>query len=161
MIPGGKTGKKTIRECAGKNSRRAVCFLLAVMLLVLYSAKMPVLAADISPQPAPERLRVEALYDAEPRIEPPIGYNEFDKYYADLKCDKLELPHGVPGPSLYLNYYLQEVNKPYKPGIPGYLKEGDIPARTGEDNEIRLAGLNSGTVYYAYSRAYYRYTQDS
>lgn len=161
MIPGGKTGKRTTRESAGKNGRRAACFLFAIMLLVLCSAKTPVLAADISPQPAPERLRVEAIYDAEPRIEPPIGYNEFDKYYTDLKCDKLALPHDVPGPDIYLNYYLQEVNKPYKPGRPVYLKEGGVPAKTGEDNEIRLGELNSGTVYYAYSRAYYRYTQDS
>lgn len=159
MIPG-KTGKKTTGESAGKNGRRAACLVLAIMLLVLFNAKMPVLAADISAQPAPERLRVEAINDAPPLIEPPIGYNEFDKYYADLKCDRLALPEGVPGARLYLNYYLQEVNKPYRPGSPTYLKEGDVPAETDEDNEIRLSELDSGTVYYAYARAYYRYTQD-
>ncbi|MGI6668174.1 MAG: fibronectin type III domain-containing protein [Acetivibrionales bacterium] len=164
MIPGkkngGRTVSKTIKKPGGKAGRRVASILLATVLLFLQGLIMPV-SADTVPQPAPERLRVEAIHDTPPRVEPPIGYNEFDKYYADLKCDKLDTPHGVSGADIYLNYYLQEVNKPYRPSRPVFLKEGNVPAKTDGDNEIRLRDLNSGTVYYAYSRAYYRYTQDS
>ncbi|MGE5614125.1 MAG: fibronectin type III domain-containing protein [Bacillota bacterium] len=165
MIPGGKNGgktvSKTIKKPSGKTGRRAASILLTAVLLLLQGLIMPVSAADLVPQPAPEKLRVEAIHDTPPQVEPPIGYNEFDKYYVDLKCDRLALPQGVPSPSIYLNYYLQEVNKPYRPSRPLILKEGNVPAKTGEDNEIRLRNLESGTVYYAYARAYYKYTQDS
>ena len=46
-----------------------------------------VFAADIPMQPEPERLRIEPIYDTEPNVQPPIGYNEYDEYYVDLKWD--------------------------------------------------------------------------
>ncbi len=135
--------------------------ILAVILLVQNALIQPAAAAINEPQPAPERLRAEAINDGGPNAEPVIGYNEFDKYYIDLKTDKIKRPDGVPSPSIYMNYYLQEVNKPYKPVRPTILKEGSIPAKTDDDNAIRMKELSSGTVYYAHAKAYYTYTLDS
>ena len=117
-------------------------------------------AAGDPPQPVPTKLRIEALHNTPPDdVQPAIGYNEFDGYYADLKSDPQTAPIGTPGsPSVYLNYYLQEVNKPYKPIKPVVLKDGDIPANLTADNSLRMNELNSGTIYYAFSRAYYTYT---
>ena len=81
------------------------------------------------------------------------------KYYV-IEDDKIR-PEDVASPSIYMNYYLQEINKPYKPVRPTVLKEGSIPARTDDNNEIRLKELSSGTIYYAYARAYYTYTLDT
>ncbi len=134
--------------------KKVICLLILIILTVQYSVLLPVHAADT--QPSPERLRVEAINSGEPAI----GYDEFKKYYADLKSDQLDTVSGVGGYSPYLNYYLQEVNKPYKPSKPTVLAERDIPAQTAADNEIRLGNLNSGTVYYAFSRAYYTYIED-
>lgn len=135
--------------------------ILAVALASQSVLVRPVSAAVNAPQPAPERLRMEALYDQGPAAEPAIGYNEFDKYYIDLKTDKIKRPDGVPSPNIYLNYYLQEINKPYKPIKPAVLKEGSIPAKTDADNEIRLKELSSGTIYYVHAKAYYTYLLDS
>ena len=134
--------------------KKVICLLTIIILTVQYGALLPVHAADA--QPSPERLRVEAINSG----APPLGYDEFKKYYADLKSDKIKTVGGISGYSPYLNYYLQEVNKPYKPSKPTVLVERDIPASTTADNEMRLGNLNSGTVYYAYSRAYYTYNED-
>lgn len=136
----------------------ALAFLLLAVQLII---AVPAAAADGVPQPAPERLRVEAFYDQPPNVQPPIGYNEFDRYYADLKTDRIARPQGIPSPSIYLNYYLQEVTKPYRPAKPTILKEANVPADTAADNKIRLKELNSGTVYYAYARAYYTYATET
>ncbi len=141
-------------------TKKIICAALTAILLLQYGWLVPVRAAVNVPQPAPEKLRVEAINNTAPNIEPPIGYNEFDKYYADLKSDKLGIPVGVPSPGIYLNYYLQEVNKGYKPVKPVVLKEGNIPAETSAVNMRRMKDLSSGTVYYAYSKAYYTYTSE-
>lgn len=134
-------------------NKKTGCLILTLLLLLQYGPAIPAKAAAYGAQPSPEKLRIEALSG----VEPPIGYNEYDKYYADFKSDPLKIPADVPSPSLYLNYYLQEINKPYKPAKPVSLKEGNVPAKTSEANEIRLKDLSSGTVYYAYSKAYYTY----
>ncbi len=144
-----------------KINKMIISLILILLLLMQYAFIMPALAADYMPQPAPEMLRVEPINDEPPNVQPAIGYNEYDKYYTDLKSDKVNRPQDVPSPRIYLNYYLQEVSKPYKPVKPTILKEGDIAAETAQDNQIRLKELNSGTVYYAYSRAYYSYNTDS
>lgn len=144
-----------------KMSKRIISIILIMLLAVQYALMMQAMAADYPPQPAPEKLRVEAINDVPPNAEPAIGYNEFDKYYADLKSDKVNRPSDVPSPRIYLNYYLQEVGKPYKPVKPTMLKEGGILADTVQDNQIRLRELSSGTIYYAYSRAYYTYTTEA
>lgn len=141
--------------------RRVTGILAFLLLAVQFSIPVPSAAADNVPQPAPERLRVEAVYSQPPNVQPAIGYNEFDKYYVDLKTDRVARPRDIPSPSIYLNYYLQEVTKPYKPAKPTILKEADVPADTAADNRIRLKELNPGTVYYAYARAYYTYASEA
>jgi len=108
--------------------------------------------ADTSPQQAPQKLRVEAINSS----EPPIGYNEFDGYYVDLKWDKVVFPDdSVSG---YINVQLQEVNKAYKPAATVELKEKDIP---GDTTQIRLKNLKSGTMYYVSLTAYHTHTNGS
>jgi len=140
--------------------KRATSIVLVLLLVIQYTLSLTVSAAEYASQPAPEKLRVEAIYDDPANEQPAIGYNEYDKYYVDLKSDKITRPQNVSAPRIYINYYLQEVTKPYKPVKSTILKEADVPAKTDTDNEIRLKELNSGTVYYAYSRAYYTYTTD-
>ncbi len=152
-----RTDKGVIRKKASK----AAAAILAVLLLLQSAVEQSSAAAINTPQPAPERLRAEAINDEGSNPEPMIGYNEFDKYYIDLKTDSIDRPEDVPSPSIYMNYYLTEVNKPYKPVRPSILKEGNIPARIDADNEIRLKELSSGTVYYAHAKAYYTYTVDT
>jgi hypothetical protein len=151
------TDRKRTRRITAKTAAAILAMTVLVQSIFIQSAA----AAVNAPQPAPERLRMEAIYDQGPSAEPAIGYNEFDKYYIDLKTDRIRRPDGVTAPSIYMNYYLQEINKPYKPVRPSVLKEGSIPARTDDDNEIRLKELNSGTIYYAHAKAYYTYTLDT
>ena len=161
--------KQNLRENSRINNgiyrrpHRSAAGILAFLLLAAqFIIAVPAAAADNPPQPAPEKLRVEAIYDQAPNVQPAIGYNEYDKYYVDLKSDKIARPLNTPAtPSIYLNYYLQEVTKPYKPAKPTILKEADVPADISANNQIRLRELNSGTVYYAYSRAYYTYTTEA
>lgn len=138
--------------------KRIFCLIITMLLLLQYGGYAPSSAADSKVQPAPEKLRVEASGDT--GIEPAIGYNEYDKYYADLKCDPLKVPDGVSVIGQYINYYLQEVSKPYRPVKGTVLKEGSVPAKASGNNSVRLKDLSSGTVYYAYARAYYTYTKD-
>lgn len=140
-----------------KKQIRVTSIVLVLLIIIQYALSLTVSAADYGAQPAPEKLRIEAIYDDQAAI----GYNEYDKYYADLKSDKIARPADVPSPRIYINYYLQEVSKPYKPVRSTILKEANVPASTDSDNKIRLKELNSGTVYYAYSRAYYTYTTDA
>ncbi len=139
---------------------RILCAILTILFLLQYGGYTSSAAAEGNTQPAPEKLRVEALNDTVPNVEPPIGYNEFDKYYADLKSNQLKKPENISISQQYINYYLQEVNKPYRPVKGTVLKEGNVPAERSGANSIRLKELSSGTVYYAYSRAYYTYVQD-
>lgn len=145
-----------------KKLKRFICLNLIIVIVLQLGWAGQVYAAD-PVQPSPEKLRVEPLHDNPPSdVQPPIGYNEFDEYYADLKSDPQEAPTPNPaGSSIYLNYYLQEVNKPYKPVKPVILKSGNIPANLAVENTQRLKQLSSGTVYYAWSKAYYTYTVDS
>lgn len=142
-----------------KIASKFVCLFLTILILLQGGLSTPVFAAD-APQPAPERLRVEAINDKAPNVQPAIGYNEFDKYYADLKSDAIKAPTGVSTTNIFMNYYLQEANKPYKPAKPVVKQVSDVAAEQSADNKMRLKGLNSGTVYYAYTRAYYTYTND-
>ncbi len=142
-----------------KKLKHIICLSLILITLFQISGLGFVLAAANPPQPAPEKLRIEAL-DAS---QPPIGYNEFDKSYADFKSEPQAGPVAPPATAnVYLNYYLQEVNKPYKPAKPTVLKEGNRPANMDpQDNTLRMKDLSPGTVYYAFSRAYYTYTLDN
>jgi len=138
-----------------KRVRKLISIIIAALFIIQWAGVLPAFAAEYGPAPVPQRLRVEAINTTPPNAEPPIGYNEFDKYYVDLKSDKLGNPSGVGSHSKFLNYYLQEVNKPYKPAKPTVLKVGSVPENTSGDNAIRLRDLTSGTVYYAYAKSYY------
>jgi len=106
-------------------------------------------AQDLTPQDPPEKLRSERRDNGEPAI----GYNEFDNFYSDLKWDPVRFPSDAT--TGYINLYLQEVNKPYKPSTSLYLRERDLP---GSTTQIRLKNLNSGTIYYSYLNAYHTHT---
>lgn len=111
------------------------------------------------PQPAPEKLRIEAIHNTPPDdVQPPIGYNEYDKFYADLKWNPLANPNPNVAQNKYINIYLQEITKPYKPSKPLELRESEKGISGGETS-FRLKNLNSGTIYFAYARAYYTYTE--
>ena len=111
------------------------------------------------PQPAPEKLRVEAIHNTPPDdVQPPIGYNEYDKFYVDLKWNPLANPNPNVAQNKYINIYLQEVTKPYKPSKPLVLRESE-KGISGSETSFRLKNLNSGTIYFAYARAFYTYTE--
>ncbi|HOV25543.1 MAG TPA: S-layer homology domain-containing protein [Pseudobacteroides sp.] len=116
-----------------------------------YSNFVKAAYTDTSPQQAPQKLRVEAINPD----EPPIGYNEFDGYYVDLKWDNVVFPGDSD--SGYINVHLQEVNKAYKPSTTVQLREKDLPGGT---TEIRLRNLKSGTMYYVSLTAYHTHTYD-
>lgn len=142
-----------------KKLKRLLCSIL-IAVTVLQLGWMGQVYAANPIQPAPDKLRVEALHNTPPDdVQPPIGYDsQYDGYYADLKSDPQERPNpNPPGASIYLNYYLQEVNKPYKSAKPVSVKAGNIPADTVNPNTLRMKQLTSGTVYYAWSKAYYSY----
>ncbi|NSW90189.1 MAG: fibronectin type III domain-containing protein [Firmicutes bacterium] len=157
-------GIKIIRIIGNRNLRGLLAALLAASVILLPFSQFlrysTVFAQTIPMQPAPEKLRVEAIYNTPPDVQPPIGYNEFDGYYADLKWDPLKNPEPNIAQSKYMNFYLQEVAKPYKPTIPIVLKEANIPANPGSATTLRMKGLSSGTVYYTYATAWYTYVQN-
>ena len=142
--------------------KRILCFSIIMITIFQLGWSGPVYAANPI-QPRPNNLRVEAQYSVPPGAQPPIGRDQSGEYYADLKSDKQDPPTPSPGGSVnvYLNYYLQESNKAYKPYKPVYLKDGNISANLSDVNVHRLTPLSSGTVYTAYSRAYYTYTLDN
>ncbi len=139
-----------------KSYKRILSLIVIIVILATinpYYYKVTYAAnSDISPQQAPEKLRVEAINTE----EPPIGYNEFDGYYVDLKWDQVVFPDdSISG---YINVNLQEVGKPYKPATTIELRERDIPGGT---KQIRLKNLKSGTIYYATLTAYHTHTNGS
>lgn len=149
-----------------RNVKKAFSLILIILLILEYGALAPVFAAVA--QPKPEGLAIAKDISGNPLI----GFDE-DQYgdgsqpagqkrqcFAELTGQKLT-PPSTAYSGLFLNYYLQEVNKPYRPAKAVELKEGDIEAKTDANNDMRLTGLSSGTVYYAYTRAYYSYTQDT
>ncbi len=130
-----------------KRTAATTLSLLMLISLFMYPHFLTtVFAEDTSPQESPEKLRVEAKN----ANEPPIGCNEFDNYYADLKWDTVNFPPDATAG--YLNLYTQEVSKSYKPSSPLTLREKDMPGGT---TQIRLKNLNSGTIYYSYLAAYH------
>lgn len=131
-----------------KRIKKAVCALISLVLLIHPGLAGLVSAAQPEVQKPPERLRVEE-----------IGNNLFDGYYLDFKWD---YPDGffVPGSlGTYLNFYQQEIPKPYK-SVPTnrILADKDIRAESGITSH-RLKNLKSGTIYYFDATAYYRYTE--
>lgn len=126
--------------------------LLLVLQYIQFAGFNSVYAEVIPVQPPPEKMRIEPIYNDEPNRQPPIGYNEYDGYYADLQWDSLKSP-SIADES-YINLYLKEAAKQYRLPKPDVLKESGIESsRTW----TRLKNLNSGTIYTAYARAFYTY----
>lgn len=117
-----------------------ILILLQLMQFGIYSN-----ALDYEPQLPPYMLRVEPVNGD----EPPIGYNEYDKNYVDLKW-KVDFPAGYKAG--YLNIYTQEVPKSYRPPRGRAIRERNIP---GSLDNYRLKGLESGTIYNIDMTAYY------
>ncbi|HEX2945386.1 MAG TPA: S-layer homology domain-containing protein [Clostridia bacterium] len=149
-----------------RNVKKTFSFILIILLILQYGALSPVYAAVV--QPSPEGLTVAKDAAGNPLIGfdenqygengAPIGQKR--QCFAELTGKALTAPSTAYS-GLFLNYYLQEVNKPYKLAKAVEEKESDVEAKTDANNDIRLTGLSSGTVYYAYSRAYYTYTRDT
>jgi hypothetical protein len=131
-----------------KRFYRILGITILISLIIQSFTGICIFAADLTQSGPPRQLRVEALND-----EPPIGYNEFDKSYIDLKWDSAVFPGGTEGE--YLNLYTQEIPKPYRPSTSRILKEKDIP---GSSDKYRLNELNSGTIYYIDMTSYYTKT---
>jgi hypothetical protein len=130
-----------------KGYKKVIWFLLIVVFITQLHIPGRVYADVYPPQSAPQRLRVDET------SEEPIGYNEFDKYYIDLQWDSLVLPPVADNG--YINFYLQEINKPYRPSKPLVKKETDL---SGALTNLRMKNLSSGTIYYTYARAYYTFS---
>lgn len=95
---------------------------------------------------APTQLAIPKMSQS---TEPSIGYDAADGgqsgYYADIQWQ-------VPNPAgKFVNIYLQESPKGYRPGSSIFLKEKDLPAGT---IPVRMRNLKSGTVYTASAKDY-------
>lgn len=117
-----------------KRFYRVLGLIILLSLIIQNFSGIRVFAYEVETPKSPTRFRVEKLKEN----QPPIGFDEFDKYYVDLKWD-MEVTGGV-----FYNLYLQEAAKGYRPVTSRVLKERDIP---GSDNSIRLKELKSGTIY--------------
>jgi hypothetical protein len=135
-------------------TKRILAGILAVTLFITtYSFNGVRVAADTPIQPAPSKLAITAL---NPTSEPPIGYSATDGgesgYYADIGWGTVGNP-GTPMTGQYVNMYLEESAKGYRPAKASAIK--DLPVGT---SPIRMRNLSSGTVYKANAKAYYEYT---
>lgn len=134
-----------------------VILLALIMQFTVCVNQLTVFAQVVPTQPAPEKLRVEAMYGDQPAI----GYNEYDGYYVDLKWDPLKNPQPNIAVDKYMNFYLQEITKPYKPQKPIIIKESNVLANQNSPTQIRLKNLSSGTIYYTYATAWYTYIENN
>lgn len=128
-----------------KTLKKIASILLGALLALQMNTGM-VFAAMTDIQKPPEKLSVAG-----------VGYDQYDKYFADFTFD---FPAGffVSGTTgTFLNVYSQEVIKSYKSGNGSRtLKEGSIPADVA-NKTYRMKNLNSGTVYYTDMTAFYKY----
>lgn len=131
---------------------KACIFTILISIIVQATTGIRVYAAYTDlPQLPPTQLRVEASEEG----EPPIGYNEFDKYYVDLKWNVEFNDVNILG--RYVNLYVQEVPKAYKPSTTRMLKARDI---SGTLNSYRIRNLSPGTIYYFDMTAYHTHADD-
>ncbi len=135
--------------------KRVLSIIVLIAFIITSYSMVGVFAADVPEQPAPTQLAIQALY---PNAEPPIGYSGSDGgasgYYADISWGNVDNPQGITVTGKYVNIYLEESAKGYRPVKPAYIKEKDIPSTT---KPVRMRNLNSGTIYKANAKAYYEY----
>ncbi len=135
-----------------KSIYKVLVLIILVSIIMQANSGIWVYAYTDLPQLPPTQLRVEAKDED----KPPIGYNEFDKYYVDVKWNVEFTDSFIVGK--YLNIYLQEVPKAYRPSTTRKLKERDI---SGNLSSFRLKELNSGTIYYLDMTAYHTHANES
>lgn len=135
-------------------AKRILAALLLIAFFVTSYGLYGVNAADIPIQPSPTGLAIPPAEDA-------IGYSQTDGgesgYYADIGWSNLANPSGATGISIigkYLNIYLEESAKGYRPSKPPYIKEAGVAS---DIKPIRMRNLLSGTIYKATAKAYYQY----
>ncbi|TYQ14647.1 UNVERIFIED_CONTAM: hypothetical protein Cloal_1007 [Acetivibrio alkalicellulosi] len=128
-------------------------FLLSVIAIILMQTSLynVIYAFEYQIQEPPSMVKVEPRNED----EPPIGYNEFDRHYIDLTWNVNYPQYATNG---FLNFYLREITKPYRPTKARTLKEGNV---SGNINNYRLKELDSGTIYYVDMTAYHTYVVDN
>lgn len=156
-----------IKGISWLNKRDLVKFLAVLLTVLTITGIFPTyterfsFAADNPVQPPVENLIVSPLHNTPPGdIEPPIGIDKSDartdNSYVDLAWDILKNPEPNVSQNKYINFYVQEFTKPYKPSRQVYLKEKDV---AGNTVSLRMKNLLSGTFYSVYTKAYYTYKE--
>lgn len=140
-------------------TKRILAAIVLITFIITSYGMYGVYGADIPIQPAPTGLAITATNAP---AEPAIGYSASDGgesgFYADIGWGSVANPSGSSTVNVlgkYLNIYLEESPKGYKPAKPVYAHEKGLPVDT---KPIRMRNLKSGTVYKANARAYYEYT---
>ncbi len=138
-------------------TRRILAAILSIAFILTSYGMYGVYGADIPVQPPPTGLAITPVNPPEPAI----GYSASDGgesgFYADISWGNLANPSGSAGINIlgkYLNIYLEESPKGYKPARPVYAQERGLAADT---KPVRMRNLKSGTVYKANAKAYYEY----
>jgi len=133
--------------------------LAATVTITSYGLAEVWAAPGVPSQPSPSKLAIAPL---NPNVEPAIGYSSSDGgasgFYADIGWAGVDNPQGITITGKYVNVYLEESAKGYRPQTGPVLKEKDMPAGT---SPIRVRNLKSGTVYKANARAYYEYANNN
>lgn len=114
---------------------------------------------DTCPQLPPDEVRVEG---ADGQTGHPVGYNEFDGYYVDLRWN-VTYPVNPDNPvtGRFLNFYSQPVDKPYKPDGSRTVIEKDVAVPSGGSTYHRMKGFSPGTIYFIDVAAYHTHTTEN
>jgi len=134
--------------------RRILAELILIAFIITSYGMYGVYGADIPVQPAPSGLKIAATKADEPAIGYSQQYGGESGFYADITWDNLAKPSGITVLGQYINIYLEESSKGYKPSKPAYAHVKGLDAGS---KPVRLTNLKSGTVYKANARAYYEY----
>lgn len=138
-------------------TRRILAAILSIAFILTSYGMYGVYGADIPVQPAPTGLAITPTNTPEPAIGFSLTDGGESGFYADIGWGNLANPSGSAGINIlgkYLNIYLEESPKGYRPARPAYAQEKGLAAET---KPIRMKNLKSGTVYKANAKAYYEY----
>jgi len=133
---------------------------LIALIIILEILALNVLAfTDTCQQLPPRMVRVEGQ---DGQTEPPIGYNEYDGYYVDLRFDAI-FPVNPEQPVIgrFLNFYSQPIEKPYRQGRSTVVTELNVPVPAEGMSYRRMKGFSSGTIYYIDVAAYHSHRTES
>ncbi len=135
-------------------TKRILAKIILIAFFITSYGMYGIYGADIPTQSAPAGLTISATNPPEPAIGYSQQYGGESGFYADITWDNLARPAGITILGQYLNIYLEESPKGYKPVRPAYAHEKGLAADT---KPIRMKNLKSGTVYKANAKAYYEY----